>query len=302
MKVLVTGAAGQVGGAILATRASGTVWVGCTHRDVDIGDERAVQELVARATPDVVVNAAAYTAVDKAEDEPELAYRANVVGPANLARACAQRGIPLIHLSTDFVFDGTKGTPYVEEDAVSPIGVYADTKARGDEEVRRLLEHHVILRVSWVYSARSARCFPMTMLRLAQRQDALKVVVDQRGCPTSADTIATAIGDVVQRIRDGIGVWGTYHFGGRPPVSRYEWTVRLLDAARSFGAVTRSVEPVTSEAFPTRAPRPADTTMDTSRITRVLGIAPPHWPDDLDELCRRFFAHPATQSPVPWRP
>lgn len=286
MRVLVTGAGGQVGSELCSLAADGLEWLPRGKGDLDITNDDAVARALDASAPGAVVNAAAYTAVDKAEQEPDLAHRVNELAPGILAHACARRGIPLVHLSTDFVFDGTKGGPYVEDDPVCPRGVYAISKARGEDRVRQTLPAHAILRVSWVYSPRGKTNFPSTMLRIARERETLRVVTDQKGNPTPAWSIAAAVAETLRQLSSrGKAVYGTYHFSGMPPVSRYEWTRALLETATRFGMPARKVEPVTSDAYPTAVPRPVDSSMDCSRIRRVLGITAPSWMDDLQAFC-----------------
>ena len=204
MRVLVTGANGQVGHALV--RQGGAAVVGLDRAALDITDREAVRRAVGEHAPDLVVNAAAYTAVDRAEAEEETAFAVNRDGPAHLADACTEHGIPLIHLSTDYVFDGTKGrvpegTPYVETDPVHPLGVYGRSKAAGEEAVRERLGRHVILRTSWVFGDHG-QSFVRTILRLGQERDALRVVADQRGNPTAAADIARVVLQIAERIAE----------------------------------------------------------------------------------------------------
>ncbi len=278
MKVLVTGAGGQVGRELAELALPGVVVHPFARRALDITNEDAIARAFDEVEPDAVVNAAAYTAVDKAESEPELADRINNHAAGLLAKASARAHVPLIHLSTDFVFDGEKGAPYVEDDPINPRGVYATTKAHGEDAVRSACSEHVILRVAWVYSPRVTSNFPMKMLELFRTRDTVSVVTDQRGCPTSASSIAGAVGVILGRGRDV--PWGTYHFAGQPAVSRYEWASELLKAS---GCECELV-PVGSEAFPTVAPRPRDSSLDCGRVVGAFGVAPPSWRDGLVSL------------------
>src|SRR5438132_3012176 len=203
MKLLVLGAGGQVGHELCRLAWPAGYSIAAFERDgVDIAERGAVFAAVARERPDLIINAAAYTAVDRAESEPDIAWASNCIGPANLAAACYDAAIPLIHLSTDYVFDGSKAGPYREDDPVKPLGVYGKSKEAGDEAVRAALAHHVILRTAWVYSAHG-RNFVKTMLRLGGEHPVLRVVADQIGSPTSAADIAAAIGTIVQQLDAG---------------------------------------------------------------------------------------------------
>ena len=203
LKVLVTGAHGQLGQELMGRGAdAGFAPVGLGRSELDIADRGAVERAMATVDPDLVVNAAAYTAVDQAESEPERAHAINADGPRHLARACAVAKVPLIHVSTDYVFDGSKAGGYVEDDPVAPLGVYGASKEAGERAIREELEEHVILRTAWVYSSHS-RNFVLTMLQLAEKQDVLRIVGDQYGSPTAAGDLAEAILTVAKRLKEG---------------------------------------------------------------------------------------------------
>jgi dTDP-4-dehydrorhamnose reductase len=209
MKLLVLGSGGQVGRELCRLAWPAGYTVAAHDRDrIDITRREAVVAAVARERPDFVINAAAYTAVDRAESEPDAAWAGNCTGPANLAAVCHDAGVPLIHLSTDYVFDGTKSDTYREDDPVNPLGVYGRSKEAGDRAVRSALLQHVIVRTAWVYSAHGNN-FVKTMLRLGAERPVLRVVADQTGSPTSAADIAAAIGAIVQQIAAGNTNWGT---------------------------------------------------------------------------------------------
>ena len=216
MKILVIGANGQLGQELISCRVRKSFGILARDRAaLDITDPRSVKAEVSQTDVSLVVNAAAYTAVDKAESEPDLAFTVNRDGPANLASACAEAGIPLIHISTDYVFDGSKESPYLETDPVCPLSVYGKSKAAGDEEVRKLLREHVILRTSWLYGVHGHN-FVETMLRSARDNEPLRVVADQFGCPTYSADLAEAIFMIAEKFtRDRQIAWGTYHYCGK---------------------------------------------------------------------------------------
>lgn len=280
--LLVTGAAGRLGRALLAAAARrGLPAVGRARAALDVTDERAVRAALATLRPAAVLNAAAYTDVDRAETEPDRAHAVNARAPGILARACAEAGLPLVHVSTDYVFDGTRRTPWREDDPARPINVYGRTKWEGEEAVRRALERHLILRTSWLFAPRG-RSFVATVARLAREQTTVRAVADQWGSPTPADTLAERVLDALAAAP--VGGWGTYHLAGEPPASRYDLAVAVVEALRARGEVLscREVVPVPSHAFPAPAPRPAYTVLDTTRIGARLGVRPISWREALD--------------------
>ncbi|WP_448207529.1 dTDP-4-dehydrorhamnose reductase [Azospirillum sp. sgz302134] len=299
--VLVFGAGGQVGFELMrAAWAPGLRPVGLTRAEGDVTDPKAVAKAFDAHRPALVVNASAYTAVDKAESEPQQAFAVNWSGPANLARACAAAGLPLVHISTDYVFDGSsKAEPWREDDPVAPQGVYAESKLAGEEAVRELLPDHVILRTAWVFGAHGHN-FVKTMLRLARERDTLRVVADQRGCPTPAADIAAAIATIA-RARlvpsqtdsgqtdsgqtDG-NRWtpGVFHYAGAPATTWHGFAERIVE--RAAGRIGRRpiVQAITTADFPTPARRPANSVLDTTRIGQAYGIAPADWMTGLDRM------------------
>ncbi|TWA61077.1 dTDP-4-dehydrorhamnose reductase [Azospirillum brasilense] len=300
--VLVFGAGGQVGFELLrAAWAPGLRPVGLTRAAGDVTDPAAVAAAMAAHRPALVVNASAYTAVDKAESEPEPAFAVNRHGPANLARACAAAGVPLIHISTDYVFDGaSKATPWREDDPVAPQGVYAASKLAGEEAVRDLLPaDHVVLRTAWVFGAHGHN-FVKTMLRLARERDELRVVADQRGCPTPAAGIADAIA-AIARLRLAPGPaeahrWtpGTFHYAGAPATNWHGFAERIVDRAAERIGRRPPVRAIATSDFPTPAKRPANSVLDTALITRTYGIAPADWEAALDRMLDEILDHSQT--------
>lgn len=226
MRMIVTGAQGQVGWELnRRAMALGHAVLAWSQVELDITDTVAVDRALDASSADVVINAAAYTAVDKAEQEPDLAFAVNRDGPAHLATACARLNIPLLHISTDYVYDGRKSSPYVEDDATAPLGVYGASKLAGDEAVRRGLPRHLILRVSWVFGVHGHN-FVKTILRLAREREELRIVADQHGSPTFAGDIADTLLELAGRIPeiDAKGAWGTYHYCNEPVTTWYGFT------------------------------------------------------------------------------
>ncbi|MEM6785764.1 MAG: dTDP-4-dehydrorhamnose reductase [Bacteroidota bacterium] len=285
MRVLIPGANGQVGRELVARAAQhGIEAVPLTRTDLDLTDADAVEAVVQAQRPDAVVNAAAYTAVDRAESEPDSAFAVNRDGPAALASACAHRGIPLVHFSTDYVFEGTKTEPYVEDDPVSPLGVYGQSKWAGEEAVRAALGRHLILRVSWVFSRHGGN-FVKTMLRLGREREALRIVADQHGGPTPASAIANAALTTLRQAAEKDDDWGTYHFCGAPFTTWHGFAEAIFDEARTHETMAvQTVEAIPASAYPTPAARPVNSRMNTARIARTFGIAPADWRSALADV------------------
>jgi dTDP-4-dehydrorhamnose reductase len=278
VKVLVSGASGQVGRALLDAVPAGIQAVGLSRQELDITDDRAVLECVQRHRPDVVINTAAYTAVDRAESESELAARVNVHGPRNLALALQGNRSRLVHVSTDYVFDGTSARPYPPEAATNPLSTYGRTKRAGEEAVLQLLpDRSVVLRTSWVYASRGHN-FLLTMLRLMAKHGRVSVVADQVGTPTSAPSVATALWQVVQRPQ----LTGIYHWSDAGVASWYDFAVAIAEEAASRGLLPSpaAVAPIRTEDYPTAARRPSYAVLDKQALIQ-LGLEPAHWRHNL---------------------
>ena len=254
--------------------------------------------------PALGVNAAAWTAVDAAEAAAEAADRANHLGPAILARHCAALGIPLVHISTDYVFDGLKHAPYVETDPTNPTGVYGATKLAGEQAVLAAYPRAVILRTSWVY-ARTGKNFVRTMLDAGRRLKQLRVVADQIGCPTNADDLAQAVLGVCDRLlstraaEPGLG--GVYHAAGQGDVSWHGFALAIFEAARNHGWPQPQVHAIATADWPTPARRPADSRLDCSRLHAVFGVRLPHWRSSLDDTVAALCACSPVTSDAPAR-
>jgi len=251
----------------------------------DITDPRHVADTIANPAIEVVVNASAYTAVDRAESEPDKAFAVNRDGPALVAKACADRNIPLIHVSTDYVFDGSKNEAYRETDPVSPLGVYGESKAAGEGEVRECLTHHIIIRTAWLYGVHGNN-FVKTMLRLGREREKLRVVADQYGCPTYAADLAGAVLAIAERKKRNQPVrWGTYHYCGRGVTTWHGLAEKTIELAKRYEPVTvTEIEAITTADYPTPAKRPAYSVLDCSLMEQHFGVTRPPWEESLERM------------------
>ncbi len=275
--MLIFGAAGQVGRELVALAAArGVPAIGVTRADADIVDADAVKALIVRHQPRLVVNAAAYTAVDKAESEPEAAARGNIEGPCVLAAATAAAGVPIVHLSTDYVFDGSKPGAYTEDDPIAPLGVYGRTKAEGEEAVRAANPRHAILRTAWVYGIHGNN-FLKTMMRLAAERDRLRVVGDQHGCPTATADIAEAILAADATLARDPNLAGTFHFAGTGATSWHGFAEAIVAAQAAHTGKRPPVDAIATSDYPTPAARPANSMLDSSRFAETFGYRAQPW-------------------------
>jgi dTDP-4-dehydrorhamnose reductase len=285
--MMVIGAQGQVGWELTRRAlASGHNVLAWDQAELDITDADAVDQALDASGADVVINAAAYTAVDKAEQEPERAFAVNRDGPAHLAAACARLNVPLLHISTDYVYDGAKREPYVENDPTTPMGIYGASKLAGDEAVRRLWPRHLILRVSWVFGIHGHN-FVKTILRLAREREELRVVADQHGCPTFAGDIADTLLELAGRTVeiDASGAWGTYHYCGAPPTTWHGFASAIVEMAREQQLLpVKTVTAITTADYPTPAARPANSVLDCAKLIGQFDIRPRPWRDGLGIL------------------
>ena len=277
--VLVVGAGGQLGRTLVELLGMrGDAVVGLARADLDVTDADAVRRAIGAAKPRIIVNAAAYTAVDKAESNEAEAIAGNVTGPAILAKSAAEAGLPMIHISTDYVFDGRAAHALTEDDPVAPIGIYGRTKADGEAAVREALPAHFILRTAWVYSAYGNN-FLKTMLRLAGERDELRVVADQHGNPTATIDIAEAILAVDRHQGAGGDGFGTYHFAGTGATTWHGFASAIIEAAAPITGRKPKVTPITSADFPTPVRRPANSVLDSARFASVFGYRSAPWQD-----------------------
>lgn len=288
--ILLFGAGGQLGRELSALAAErGVPLIGLTRAEGDITNASTVAAALQAHRPALVVNAAAYTAVDRAESQTLAAFAVNAEGPAILAEATAGAGIPLLHVSTDYVFDGSKPGPYLESDPVTPLGVYGASKAEGEASLRALQPRHVILRTAWVYGIHGAN-FLKTMLRLAGERDVLRVVADQRGCPTATCDLAEAILAVHAALQGGAEPWGTYHFTGQGETSWHGFAEAIVEAQARFSGRRPVVEAITTVDYPTPARRPANSVLDSSRFASTFGYRARPWQERVSEVAASLMA------------
>jgi dTDP-4-dehydrorhamnose reductase len=294
VRTLVFGAAGQVGREVRrAAWPKSFELLLLDKNDGDITDAAAIAKVVAQHRPNLVINLAAYTAVDRAESEPERVWAVNCAGAGNIAAACRETGAPLIFLSTDYVFDGRKSKPYCEEDAVNPLNVYGRSKEAGERAVRATVDQHVILRTAWVFGAYGTN-FVKTVLRLGAERPVLRIVGDQHGCPTAAADIASALVMIARSIERGGTNWGTFHFAGAEATTWHgfaEEIVALADGLGAWrGASRPRVEQITTDQYKTAAQRPMNSELDCRKIASAFGISSPRWRSSLAAVVRELIA------------
>ncbi|WP_305805625.1 dTDP-4-dehydrorhamnose reductase [Stenotrophomonas sp. YIM B06876] len=289
MSVLLFGGNGQLGqelrralaslGTIVPTTRSGALPDASACEVADFNQPDSLAALLDRVRPDVVVNAAAYTAVDRAEDDRDAAWRANAEAPGVIARWCVQAGVPLVHYSTDYVFDGQGQRPYREDDATAPLGVYGASKLAGEEAIRAAGGRHLIFRTAWVYAAHSAN-FLRTMLRVGAERDVLRVVADQVGTPTPAALIADV---TAQALQHGGGLSGTWHLTANGETSWHGFAEAIFAEAVAAGILPRAptVEAITTAEYPTPARRPAYSHLDVAKLEHDFGLSLPSWREGL---------------------
>jgi dTDP-4-dehydrorhamnose reductase len=291
-RILVTGNKGQVALALAGLEFPDLEIIALGRPDLDITDRASVERALLTVRPDIVVNTAAYTDVDKAENEWEQAFAVNSDGAANVASVSASMGCPVIHFSTDYVFSGTKATPYREDDQTGPLGAYGRSKLAGEEAVATSNPAHAILRTAWVYSP-SGRNFVRTMLRLAGERDTINVVSDQQGTPTSAAFLAAAVAEIARHaISDpgGSGWRGIFHVvaGGATDWAGFAEEVFRQSAKR--GGPAAAVKRITTAEYKTAAVRPANSRLDISRFRSVFGVEPSQWQDDVGDCVAALLA------------
>jgi dTDP-4-dehydrorhamnose reductase len=293
MKIIVTGHKGMLGSDLLPQLLdAGFDVIGLDVDELDITNPEDISRHFEMILPELVINCAAYTAVDKAESDVKAAFAVNRDGPMNLAKTCRAFDIPLIHISTDYVFDGTATGAYCEEDPINPLGVYGASKWEGEECVRSCLDQYVIIRTSWLYGV-NGNNFVKTMIRLSKERDEIRVVSDQHGCPTWTKDLADAIVKVSERIlKDRNGTpWGTYHYCGEGSTTWYDFTKSILinKDYKEQSIVATKVTPIGTSEYHTPAKRPRCSALDCNKITDKFGIKPRRWEDALELMFEELY-------------
>ncbi len=298
MRVLVTGVTGQVGGALLDAFGETVTVVPAARAALDLARTDAIASALDQIAPDLIINPAAYTAVDRAEDERDLAYLINGEAPGHIARWAAGRGVPLIHLSTDYVYDGSGEHPWREDDVTGPLSVYGASKLAGEDAIRAAKGPHLIMRTSWVYAAKGTN-FLRTIARLAAERPELRIVADQVGAPTSARVIADGIARIVTEHAPDLprrfaSADGLVHLAAAGETSWHGFANAIVEGLKARGAAlkTQSIVPIRTQDYPTKAKRPANSRLDLTRLQRVFGVRTPQWQQalaaELDVLAREL--------------
>ncbi len=286
LKILITGRNGQVAQALLASLQGLGELVCLGRAELDLADSEAVRAQVRSLRPNLIINAAAYTAVDQAESEPEQVFAINAIAPGVLAEEAKVLGVPLIHYSTDYVFDGSKSAPYQEDDQTRPLGVYGKSKLAGEQAIAAVGGQYLILRTSWVYSL-YGRNFLLTMQRLLQERDELRVVSDQIGAPTWAGTIASTTRALIEQWQTGTpGPWGVYHLTGLGETSWFGFASAIGEHLKTAGKPCARVVAIGSSEYPTPAQRPLNSRLDCSRVQAAWNVRLPEWQAALADCLR----------------
>lgn len=293
MKILVTGKDGQVGHELMRSLAPLGKLVGVGVKECDLAQSAEIDALLDRVKPDIIINPAAYTEVDKAESQPAIAHAVNAEAPELLARFAARHNIPIIHFSTDYVFDGMKDGAYLEDDEANPGSVYGKTKWLGEEAVRKVAAKHIIIRTSWVFGSHGVN-FLKTMLKLAQERDKLSVVSDQFGAPTSARMLADVVAQIVTELGEpgSDRKYGTYHVAARGETSWHGYAKVVVEKAIMLGMEVKinpkEIKPISSKEYPMPAPRPANSRLDTTKVRTVFSVSLPEWQDEVEKVIQEL--------------
>lgn len=285
MKLLLTGAYGQIGHEIvdLAVKCNLELYP-FTHKQLNITEFEPLKQAIATIKPNYIINAAAYTAVDKAEKESELAFTVNALGVKHLAKIAQEFDIPLLHISTDYIFDGHKKIAYTEEDEARPLSSYGLSKLGGENLLREIWYKHIILRVSWVFGTYGNN-FVKTIVRLAKEKTELSIIADQKGAPTYAGDIAQTLLKIVECLHNGQFAWGTYHYTGTPTINWYEFAKKIVSETKQRQQLMlRKIIPITALKYPSIAYRPSNSELDCGKIARVFDIKPNNWSEGLKKM------------------
>jgi dTDP-4-dehydrorhamnose reductase len=284
-KILLTGANGQLGNEIVNLSKNLNLQLyPFTRRQLNITEFDQIKNVVAAIKPNYVVNAAAYTAVDKAEKESELAFAINGLGVRNLAKITQEYDIPLLHISTDYIFDGQKKIAYTEEDQARPLSIYGQSKLNGENFLKETWYKHIILRVSWVFGAYGNN-FVKNIIRLASEKNELRIIADQKGAPTYAGDIAQTLIKIIKCLDKGLTDWGTYHYTGTPALSWYEFSQKIINEAKQRQKfILKKIIPISTLEYPSIARRPYNSELACSKLVRVFDIKPNNWSDGLKKV------------------
>ncbi len=287
MKILLAGGSGQLAQELQQILLSSGEVIAVDRTRLDLSRPESIRQAMAEIQPDLVVNAGAYTAVDKAESEPELANAVNGIAPGILAEECEKQGASLIHFSTDYVFDGSHGSAYLETDSTNPLGTYGKSKLAGEEAIRKAGNRHIIIRTAWVYGNGGKGNFVKTMLRLGKEREEIRVVADQIGSPTWTGDLAQAISQIIPLL--GSETFGTYQYTNSGVCSWYDFAIAIFEEAAQLGFPLKiqRVIPITTAEYPTPAKRPAFSVLSTVKISALLGTHPPHWRQGLRQMLAR---------------
>jgi dTDP-4-dehydrorhamnose reductase len=287
-KLLLIGSKGQLGQELAPLLTNLGELTGVSRSEMDLTQPEIITKVINEVKPNIIINAAAYTAVDKAESEPEIAEAVNGIAPKIMAQTAAKIGASLLHVSTDYVFDGTKNTPYTEEDPTNPLGAYGRSKLSGEEGIQQTDAHYLIVRTAWVYGSKGKQNFVKTMLRLGKEKEELKIVYDQVGSPSWAKDIAIAITKLAQLTLDSSQKppLGIYHFTNSGVTSWYDFTIAIKEEAKNLGYpwITERILPITTTEYPTPAKRPAYSVLSNRKLNNLLGDYPPYWRDGLRKM------------------
>jgi dTDP-4-dehydrorhamnose reductase len=286
-RILITGINGQLGQELQQTLAEYDV-IGMGRDMLALTQPDKISQMMDEVRPELVINAAAYTAVDKAESEPEIAKATNAIAPGILAKEAQKMGVPLIHISTDYVFDGSQSRPYLDTDPTNPLGVYGQSKLAGEQAIRENCNLHIILRTAWVYGVGGKGNFVKTMLKLGVEREEIRVVADQVGSPTWTGDLASAIAQLLPQLTQEIA--GTYHYTNSGVASWYDFAVAIFEEAKHLGfpLKVQRIIPITTANYPTPARRPAYSVLYCGKIAAVLGSHPPHWRQALRQMLAEY--------------